>query len=218
MRKIYFFLIILAVLLALAVFYFPPRFDQPQDLAGQEQDSGNLPEKEEAELVDFQPPLDRIEEREVKKPFGIYITPENSPIQPERFQGYHTGVDFEILSGESTAEVLVYAVCLGKLELKQFGNGYGGLAVQSCQLDKEPITVVYGHLKLSSVFGKPGDKIERGDVIGVLGEGESLETDYERKHLHISIHKGPEINTRGYLSSSSELAGWLDPCLYVCGD
>jgi hypothetical protein len=30
-----------------------------------------------------------------KKPFGIYITPENSPVQPENFTGYHTGIDVE---------------------------------------------------------------------------------------------------------------------------
>src|SRR5579863_6635904 len=33
--------------------------------------------------------------RVTKKPFGIYVTPQNSPVQPEKFTGFHTGIDFE---------------------------------------------------------------------------------------------------------------------------
>lgn len=40
-------------------------------------------------------PIAEFEKRITKKPFGIYITPQNSPVQPERFTGYHTGVDVE---------------------------------------------------------------------------------------------------------------------------
>src|SRR4030067_1140465 len=45
--------------------------------------------------LDFQPPINRADERVTKKPFGIFITPQNSPIQPEKFSGFHTGADFE---------------------------------------------------------------------------------------------------------------------------
>ena len=38
-------------------------------------------------------PIGQTEERITKKPFGIKISPENSPISPERFSGYHTGID-----------------------------------------------------------------------------------------------------------------------------
>ena len=38
--------------------------------------------------------------RITKKPFGIFITTQNSPVQPERFSGYHTGVDVEYKDAE----------------------------------------------------------------------------------------------------------------------
>src|SRR5438105_4096773 len=46
------------------------------------------------------PPIGNSLSRVTKKPFGIYITPQNSPVQPEKFKGYHTGVDFETTADE----------------------------------------------------------------------------------------------------------------------
>src|SRR3990172_8522253 len=63
----------------------------------------------------FQPPLERASERVTKKPFGIYITPQNSPVQPERFRGYHTAVDIEY--GDVSEEVPVYAIWDGEIVL-----------------------------------------------------------------------------------------------------
>jgi hypothetical protein len=34
-------------------------------------------------------------QRVTKKPFGLYVDPDNSPVQPEMFTGYHTGADAE---------------------------------------------------------------------------------------------------------------------------
>src|SRR4030042_789723 len=75
--------------------------------------------------------------------------PQNSPVSPEKFKGYHTGSDFEIFPEELGVDVSVKAVCAGKLLLKEYATGYGGVAVQSCALDNNPITVIYGHLKLT---------------------------------------------------------------------
>jgi murein DD-endopeptidase MepM/ murein hydrolase activator NlpD len=166
----------------------------------------------------FQPPLTRAVERVTKKPFGIYITPADSPIQPERFKGYHTGADFEIFSDELNVAVSVHAICSGKLKLKEFASGYGGVVAQACELNKEPITVIYGHLKLSSIILDVGADINAGEVIGILGADQSRETDGERRHLHLGIHQGIGINIRGYVNSQPELVNWIDPCLYVCHD
>lgn len=165
---------------------------------------------------DFQPPLNRAGERITKKEFGIFITPQNSPIQPERFQGYHTGVDFEIFLEELDKEVSVRAVCSGELKLKKYVNGYGGVAIQECELNKELITVIYGHLKLSSITVSTGKNISTGDIIGILGANQSSETDSERKHLHLGFHKGTTITILGYVNSQTELLNWIDPCLYIC--
>ena len=160
----------------------------------------------------FAPPLDRASERITKKPFGIYITPANSPVQPEKFRGYHTGTDFETFPEEQSADVPVVAVCDGKIALKKYASGYGGVLVESCQLNGGSVTVIYGHLKLASIQKNAGAGLAQGEEIGVLGKAYSAETDGERKHLHLGIHKGAGVNILGYVQSKAELSSWLDPC------
>lgn len=164
----------------------------------------------------FMPPLDRATERVTKKPFGIYITPKTSPVQPERFQGYHTGTDFEIFPEELDVNVPIRAICSGKIAEKRSASGYGSVLVQNCNLNGEPVTVVYGHIRLASISKTAGDNLSTGDEIGILGKAYSFETDEERKHLHLGIHKSSAINVRGYVGSQTELSGWIDPCLYAC--
>lgn len=162
--------------------------------------------------------MDQVEKRVTKKKFGAYITPQNSPVQPEKFSGFHTGVDFETFPDEQNTAVPIKAVCTGQLKLKNYTSGYGGVVVQDCLLDNQPVTVLYGHLQLSSISHKVGDSVKIGETIGVLGQGYSSETDGERKHLHLGFHKGTEINLRGYVNSETELSSWLDPCSYTCQD
>ncbi|MCC7356832.1 MAG: M23 family metallopeptidase [Candidatus Doudnabacteria bacterium] len=155
-------------------------------------------------------PLDRSLERVTKKPFAIYITKQNSPVSPERFVGYHVGTDFEAFPEEADTDVQVKAICDGKLLQKRTASGYGGLAVQACTINNQAVTVVYGHLKLSSIGAAVGTEYKKGETIGILGKGYSTETDNERKHLHLGIHKGSAINIAGYVQSQSQLSNWLD--------
>jgi murein DD-endopeptidase MepM/ murein hydrolase activator NlpD len=160
-------------------------------------------------------PLSRASERVTKKPFGIQVSPGNSPVEPERFSGYHNAVDFEVFADEQNKDVTVKAVCTGPLRVKRQATGYGGLAVQECKLNDETVTIVYGHLKLSSITASVGDQITAGTALGILGHGFSSETDNERKHLHLGIHKGAAIDIRGYVSSQSQLSEWLDAMDYL---
>ncbi|MFH0987714.1 MAG: M23 family metallopeptidase [Patescibacteria group bacterium] len=159
----------------------------------------------------YSPPIDDFKERVTKKNFGVYITPKTSPVQPEKFMGYHAGVDFETFSEEKDRIIEVLAFCEGKIEEKKYVNGYGGVLVESCQIEGVSATVLYGHLSLGSVKKTKGDKLTKGETIGILGKGFSLETDGERKHLHLSIRKGERIDFRGYVSSKKELENWIDP-------
>ena len=161
-------------------------------------------------------PLDQAKERVTKKPFGIRIDQATSPVQPERFSGYHTGVDFETFSSEVMTDLPVRAICSGEVLVKRSASGYGGLLVTSCTLDGQEVTVTYGHLRLASVAREAGERVESGDQIGVLGTGGSSETDGERKHLHLGIHRGAAPNILGYVSDRDDLSQWLDPCLFVC--
>ena len=160
-------------------------------------------------------PIANALERITKKPFAIYITPQNSPVSPEKFKGYHTGTDFETFADEQNIEVPIFAACDGKLILKKYASGYGGVIVQSCQLDGQNITVLYGHLRLNSVTLKVGDVITGMQQLGVLGDGYSAETDGERKHLHLSMHKGTKIVLLGYVQNEKDLSDWLNPTDYL---
>lgn len=162
----------------------------------------------------FVPPIDNWESRVTKKPFGIYITPDNSPVSPERFAGYHTGTDFETLPDEQGKGVLIYAICNGPLVAKRTASGYGGIAVQQCVFQGETVSVVYGHVRLSSVTINVNETLRAGDTLGVLGKGYSSETDGERKHLHLGIYKGEGISILGYVQNSEELGGWIDATKY----
>lgn len=190
MRRI--ILSILVLVLVIVVVYWP----RPEDSTTEQPQSAS--------------PMDRWQERIFKKPFGIYITPQNSPIQPEKFTGYHTGVDFEIFPSELDKEIEIRAVCDGQLLEKRYISGYGGVAIQECKLQGEDVTVLYGHLKLSDIKVNPGQQLTKGEKIGILGKAYSSETDGERKHLHLGIHKGKTINVKGYVQTPGELDNWID--------
>lgn len=164
----------------------------------------------------FTAPLERAAERVMKKPFGILISLKTSPVQPDRFSGYHTGTDFETFPEEALVGVSVQAICDGVLIAKRTASGYGGVVVESCLLENSPITVVYGHVNLTSITARVGDTVKQGQILGNLGEGYSPETDGERKHLHLGIHKGAPVNILGYVSKKSALIDFVDPCLYIC--
>lgn len=148
--------------------------------------------------------------RVAKKPFGLYVSPQDSPVSPEHFIGYHAGVDFETTPQEQDVDVPVYAICAGPLVLKKTATGYGGVAVQSCEINKEPVTVIYGHLRLASITATPDTSLSSGQQIGVLGKGYSTETAGERKHLHLGIHKGATVSLLGYVPDKNQLSQWLD--------
>jgi hypothetical protein len=160
-------------------------------------------------------PISNALARVTKKPFGLKVSPKNSPVQPERFSGYHTGVDFETTASEQNIAVPIMAICAGKLIYKNWVNGYGGVAIESCVIDKQAVTIIYGHLKLASLSLKTNSSLKAGQNFAVLGKGYSTETNGERKHLHLGIHKGTKINFLGYVQNKADLVNWLDITKYL---
>lgn len=158
----------------------------------------------------FGAPIDRADERVTKKPFAIEIVAGHSPVENDRFSGYHVGVDFETFPEEQDADIPVYAMCDGPVILKTWARGYGGVLVQRCVLDGADVHVLYGHIALASASSNEGDTLARGDRVAVLGEGGSEETDGVRKHLHLGVHAGSELDIRGYVQDAGEISGWLD--------
>ncbi len=154
------------------------------------------------------PPVTNFKERVTKKPFGIYITPQNSPIQPERFTGYHTGADAEYQ--DVTTDVPVYAAADGTIKLARTASGYGGVMIEEIQLNGSTHSVLYGHIRPSSL-PKIGQIVTRGEQIGLLGTGYSQETDGERRHLHFAVLADNRMDLLGYVQTKTELSGWIDP-------
>lgn len=155
-------------------------------------------------------PIAEFNQRITKKPFGIYITPKTSPVQPERFQGYHTGVDIEY--EDITTDVPVFAVCDGNIVLSKWVSGYGGTAILKCQINNIDYFILYGHLRVTSIT--KNTKVLKGDQIAVLGTGHTQETDFERKHLHFSVHLN-SLDLKGYVQTKNELQNWLDPVYFL---
>lgn len=153
--------------------------------------------------------------RITKKPFGLYVTSKDSSVQPEKFTGYHTGVDLETTVAEANIDVPVPALFDGKLVMKKYATGYGGVVVEEATVEGQRMTIVYGHLKLSSITTTVGQYVKKGDILGVLGKGYSTETDGERKHLHLGIHLGSTINILGYVPKKSDLINWLYPVVFL---
>lgn len=152
-------------------------------------------------------PIAEFRERMTKKFFGTYITPANSPVTPERFTGYHTGVDVEY--ADVNSDVPVFAIADGIIIASEYASGYGGVMVIKHEISGKTLYAVYGHLKPISML-KTGTNVTQGRKIGVLGTGYSSETDGERRHLHFAIAKTNTIT--GYTSSKSELnSNWIDP-------
>ncbi|TSC78620.1 MAG: Uncharacterized protein G01um101425_1022 [Candidatus Peregrinibacteria bacterium Gr01-1014_25] len=145
--------------------------------------------------------------------FGMYVTPEpeHNPIDPpERFTGYHAGLDYEVFAAEIDADVPIYAICGGSVLHSGYANGYGNVVIQRCQLRGDMVTVLYGHLD-DDELPPDGTVLMSGDRIGVLAAPRSDGSAGNRKHLHLGIHRGEEIEYRGYVDSASELEEFIDP-------
>ena len=202
-------LIVLVIVLALGYIFWPSRSAAPAPREPLSTPTTLLPTTtptpETPTLVE---PVAEFKQRITKKPFGLYIDPQHSPVQPERFTGYHTGVDVEY--GDVPQEVPVHAIAAGKIIHAATAQGYGGVVAIQHTINGQPVVAIYGHLKPASL-PKAGQEVKAGDTIGRLGNGFTPETDGERKHLHFGLYKGSTLNLRGYVQNKSELAAWLDP-------
>jgi murein DD-endopeptidase MepM/ murein hydrolase activator NlpD len=156
-------------------------------------------------------PVVNFKSRVTKKPFGIYVTPSNSPVQPEKFTGFHTGADAEY--GDVDSDTPLYAVSDGTIEYSGHVNGYGGVLVINQNINGQNTLCLYGHVAVSSIPPK-GTTVTKGQSLGRLGHAYSSETDGERKHLHFAMIKENSIDFRGYVQTQSELDNWYDPLTF----
>lgn len=159
-------------------------------------------------ILSLADPVVNFKKRVTKKPFGIHITPQNSPVQPERFTGFHTGADAEYQ--DVSTDVPVYAVADGTIVLSRTASGYGGVFVIEIELNSVKYNVLYGHIR-PSTLPTVGQKVTRGQQIALLGTGYSTQTDGERRHLHFAILTDTRLDIKGYVSKKADLSSWIDP-------
>ena len=153
-------------------------------------------------------PINNFYSRITKKPFGIYITPQTSPVSPEKFTGFHTGVDVEYQDIDS--DIPIFSIGNGTVLYSGMVNGYGGFIA----IKHNEFISIYGHLDPSSLV-KNNANVTQDQQIGILGRGFTLQTSGERKHLHFAILKSEPLDFRGYVSSESELSNWLNPTIFL---
>lgn len=193
-------LLIIFLIVALVVSLFFLKFREKTEIKNNFIET--KPTTEPLERVEYYYPIAEFRERIVKKSFGVYITPQDSPVQPERFKGYHAGVDVEY--EDIGVDVPVFAVCDGEIVLSKWVSGYGGALILKCRENY----YLYGHLNVDSIVKKT--EVLKGEQIAILGKGNTSQTDNERKHLHFSINK-KSADLRGYVQNKSELYDWENP-------
>ncbi|TSC64505.1 MAG: hypothetical protein G01um1014106_99 [Parcubacteria group bacterium Gr01-1014_106] len=144
-----------------------------------------------------------------KKPFGLFVRPGQSPVEPERFTGYHAAVDAEL-----PADTPVFSIAAGTSLRSGRVSGYGGLVVIEHRVEGQRLVGVYGHLDPADL-PPVGKRIDAGGRIGKLGGGFTHETDGERPHLHFGLYAGPGVDVRGYVPTEKDLALWRDPIHFL---
>ena len=164
--------------------------------------------------LDFIQPTYEFKNRITKKPYGIFITPQTSPVQPDKFTGFHNAVDIEY--GDVSFDVPVRAITNGKIILSKYASGYGGVIVIRHEINNQSLVALYGHLNPEKMLPE-GTNVTLGQKIGILGDGYTHETDGARKHLHFSIMPyNPEdkLDIRGYVNTKEDLSKWIDPLIF----
>lgn len=131
------------------------------------------------------------------KAFGEYIS--------DRFVGYHVADDIEFTSVDE--EVPVVAIADGTVTRVGDVDGYGGMIL----VDHGDINAIYGHVDLASVSIIEGDTVVKGQFLANLGDGETEETDGERKHLHFGLYEGEPVRVNGYANSTMAVYTWHNP-------
>lgn len=164
-------------------------------------------------------PMDDYFERQQVKGFGQNIDDQfyqsKEKLFPfNRFYGFHAGIDLEVFEDENDKLIPVYAVGSGTISYIGTLSGYGGVIL--LKLDDQNHTALYGHVKITKLKFRVGDKVTAGQILTFLGDAFSHETSKERKHLHFAIYKGGDLYFRGHEYSLDTLySKWEDPNNYL---
>lgn len=141
------------------------------------------------------------------------ITSGNNGITQPYKKGKHNGVDIGWHSKEEDNKVIAHSDGIVEKLVKTYnktdktGNSYGNYVLIK---HNETYKTRYAHLRYGSVNVNVGDKVKKGQVIGIIGEtGHCL-----GRHLHFEVIKnGTRIDSTPYIKS--DLPMWETGKKYV---
>jgi len=120
---------------------------------------------------------------------------------------YHAAEDYHLPAGSP-----VYAFADGEISFSGPMGGYGWLII--IDHPQANIYSLYGHLSPSRWYLESGTVVEKGDLIGYLGDPD--ENGGSKKnplvtHLHFGIRFGQRADYTGF-GEWRWMAGWIKPC------
>lgn len=119
---------------------------------------------------------------------------------------HHNGTDiFGVGKGPHYIESFYDGKVLKATVSTAAGGGFGHYVIVQHKIGKDYYTSLYAHLKPGSVKVKPGQKIEAGTVLGIMGTS-GMSTGI---HLHWEIWKGKQ---HGW---SADGKGFVEPISFV---
>ena len=127
----------------------------------------------------------------------------------QRFDKFHAGEDWGGPSGRSNLGTPVYSIGHGFVTYAQplgWGRDQGVIIIQHTFADGRTLLSFYGHLDPDSVLLTPGTCVERGQLVGLIGQPRGF------AHLHFEIRtQAPYQTLTGYWPEDPTTQGWLWP-------
>lgn len=109
--------------------------------------------------------------------------------------GYHQGVD--LLGAQGTPE---YAAAAGTVRVAGSYYGYGNAVVLDSVINGQTVTTLYGHMVNGGVLVSPGQYVEAGQIIGLMGSTGSSTAN----HLHFEVRlNGGLVDPMGWLQANA---------------
>lgn len=109
--------------------------------------------------------------------------------------GYHQGID--LLGPQGTPE---YAAAAGTVRVAGWYYGYGNAVVLDSVINGQTVTTLYGHMVDGGVLVTPGQYVEAGQIIGLMGSTGSSTAN----HLHFEVRlNGGLVDPYAWLLSNA---------------
>ncbi|MCB8949827.1 MAG: M23 family metallopeptidase [Ardenticatenaceae bacterium] len=127
----------------------------------------------------------------------------------DRYDKFHAGEDWGGPGNRPNLGTPVYSIGHGLVTYAQplgWGRDQGVLIVQHTFANGRIILSFYGHLDPDSVVLNPGDCVQRGDLVGLIGQPRGF------PHLHFEVRtQAPYQTLTGYWPEDPRTQGWLWP-------